>query len=98
MTVDSVGENLLRVKKTIEPYTPNIIAVTKYYGLEAITDAYGAGLRDFGESRANDAIQKIEISLRSKMIHELRICRMRFVKTPNFISSVICKQTKLTEL
>lgn len=60
MTVDSVGENLLRVKKTIEPYTPNIIAVTKYYGLEAITDAYGAGLRDFGESRANDAIQKIE--------------------------------------
>ena len=60
MTVDSVGENLLRVKKTIEPYTTNIIAVTKYYGLEAITDAYGAGLRDFGESRANDAIQKIE--------------------------------------
>lgn len=60
MTVDSVGENLLRVKKTIEPYTPNIIAVTKYYGLEAITNAYGAGLRDFGESRANDAIQKIE--------------------------------------
>lgn len=60
MTVDSVGENLLRVKKTIEPYTPNIIAVTKYYGLEAIIDAYGAGLRDFGESRANDAIQKIE--------------------------------------
>ena len=60
MTVDSVGENLLRVKKTIVPYTPNIIAVTKYYGLEAITDAYGAGLRDFGESRANDAIQKIE--------------------------------------
>lgn len=60
MTVDSVGENLLRVKKTIVPYTPNIIAVTKYYGLEAITDAYGAGLRHFGESRANDAIQKIE--------------------------------------
>ena len=27
MTVDSVRENLLRVKKTIVPYTPNIIAV-----------------------------------------------------------------------
>lgn len=59
MTVDSVNENLLRVRKTIVPYTPNIIAVTKYYGLEAILDAYGAGLRDFGESRVNDAIQKI---------------------------------------
>ena len=60
MSIESVKENLLRVRKTIVPYTPNIIAVTKYYGLEAITDAYGAGLRNFGESRANDDIQKIE--------------------------------------
>ena len=60
MTIDSVRDNLLRVKKTIVPYTPNIIAVTKYYGLEAILDAYEVGLRNFGESRANDAIQKIE--------------------------------------
>lgn len=60
MTVGNVRENLLRVKKTIVPYTPNIIAVTKYYGLEAILDAYSAGLRDFGESRVNDAIQKID--------------------------------------
>lgn len=60
MTISNVKNNLLRVKKTIVPYTPNIIAVTKYYGLEAITDAYEAGLRNFGESRANDAIQKIE--------------------------------------
>ena len=60
MTIDSVRDNLLRVKKTIVPYTPNIIAVTKYYGLGAILDAYEVGLRNFGESRANDAIQKIE--------------------------------------
>lgn len=60
MTTDSVRENLLRVKKTIVPYTPNIIAVTKYYGQDAVVDAYNAGLRDFAESRANDAIQKIE--------------------------------------
>ena len=59
MTVSCVKENLLRVKKTIVPYTPNIIAVTKYYGLEAILEAYDAGLRDFGESRAMDAIEKI---------------------------------------
>lgn len=60
MTVGNVRENLLRVKKTIVPYTPNIIAVTKYYELEAILEAYTAGLRDFGESRVNDAIQKID--------------------------------------
>jgi len=60
MTFCSVKENLLRVKKTIVPYTPNIIAVTKYYGSEAILDAYATGVRDFAESRINDAISKIE--------------------------------------
>ena len=55
-----VETNLLRLKKEIVPYTPRIIAVTKYYDVNAIIEAYGAGLRDFGESRANDAIKKIE--------------------------------------
>jgi pyridoxal phosphate enzyme, YggS family len=60
MTTYRVKENLLLVQKSIVPYTPNIIAVTKYYDREAIIDAYDAGLRDFGESRAIDAIEKIE--------------------------------------
>ncbi len=60
MSVESIKDNLLRVKQQIAPYKPNIIAVTKYYGLEAILEAYEVGLRDFGESRANDAIEKIE--------------------------------------
>lgn len=55
-----VRQHLLLVQKKIVPYTPNIIAVTKYYDREAIIEAYGAGLRDFGESRAVDAIEKIE--------------------------------------
>lgn len=55
-----VEKNLLRLKKEIEPYTPRIIAVTKYYDKSAILEAFEAGLRDFGESRANDAIAKIE--------------------------------------
>lgn len=29
--------------------------------MSAIEDAYGAGLRDFGEARINDAIKKIEL-------------------------------------
>ncbi len=60
MTNDVVETNLLRLKQKIVPYTPRIIAVTKYYDINAILDAYNAGLRDFGESRANDAIKKIE--------------------------------------
>jgi len=54
-----IKDNLLQIRKEIVPYTPNIIAVTKYYGLEGILEAYDAGLRDFGESRANESIEKI---------------------------------------
>jgi len=56
----TIERNLLEVKRKIEPYTPNIIAVTKYFDHTAIIDAYGAGLRDFGENRVLDAVAKIE--------------------------------------
>jgi len=58
--VGNVKKNLLQIQTNIAHYTPRIVAVTKYYGLEAILEAYSAGLRDFGESRVNDAISKIE--------------------------------------
>ena len=60
MTNNIVETTLLRLKQEIVPYTPRIIAVTKYYDRNAILDAYDAGLRDFGESRVNDAVEKIE--------------------------------------
>lgn len=56
---DTVKENLARIQEEIAPYKPNIIAVTKYFGLDAIIAAYQAGLRNFGESRAIEAIEKI---------------------------------------
>lgn len=54
-----IKENLLRIRKEIEPCQPEIIAVTKYYDEEAIICAYEAGLRNFGESRAIEACKKI---------------------------------------
>lgn len=54
-----VKENLLQIRKEIEPCQPKIIAVTKYYDENAIIEAYNAGLRDFGESRAIEACKKI---------------------------------------
>lgn len=56
---DTVKSNLLRIQEEIVPYTPNIIAITKYFDKDAIIAAYEAGLRDFGESRANEAAEKI---------------------------------------
>lgn len=58
--MNTVRENLTKVREDIAPYTPNIIAVTKYFDESKIIEAYEAGLRDFGESRVVEAIEKIE--------------------------------------
>ena len=58
--VKLVEHNLLGIKNKVAPCKPRIIGVTKYFGLNAIVSGYKAGLRDFGESRALEAIQKIE--------------------------------------
>lgn len=55
-----VKKNLLEIKKKVVPLKPRIIGVTKYFGVNAIEMGYNAGLRDFGESRALDAIDKIK--------------------------------------
>ncbi len=55
-----VKENLSQIQEEIAPYTPNIIAVTKYFDEIAIEEAYQAGMRDFAESRAVEAIEKIK--------------------------------------
>ncbi len=47
--MNTVREILTKVREDIAPYTPNIIAVTKYFDESKIIEAYEAGLRDFGE-------------------------------------------------
>lgn len=54
-----VSQNLNRILKIIDCYEPKIVAVTKYYDKTRIEEAYSAGLRDFGESRALEAAEKI---------------------------------------
>ena len=56
----TVKENLSKIQEEIAPYRPNIIAVTKYFDGEAIVQAFAAGIRNFGESRTIEAIEKIE--------------------------------------
>lgn len=60
VNTELVKSNLLEIKSKIVPCKPRIIGVTKYYGLNAIIRGYEAGLRDFGEARALDAVDKIE--------------------------------------
>ena len=57
--MNTVKKNLLQIQEDIAPYTPNIIAITKYFDEEKIIEAYNAGLRDFGESKVIEALEKI---------------------------------------
>jgi len=58
--MNTIRENLVTLQEEIAPYTPNIIAVTKYFDESKIIEAYDAGLRDFGEARVLEAIEKIQ--------------------------------------
>ncbi len=55
-----VEKNLLEIKQKIAHCNVKIIAVTKYFGTDAIKTAYELGIRDFAESRAVESIKKIE--------------------------------------
>ena len=55
----TVKDSLEMILKDIKGYNPRIIAVTKYYDERKMIEAFKAGLRDFAESKALDAIEKI---------------------------------------
>jgi hypothetical protein len=55
----SIAERIEKVRQTLPPHV-RLIAVTKYVDAQAMRAAYDAGIRDFGESRIQDALQKQE--------------------------------------
>lgn len=56
--MSTVEYNLSELRNEIVPYKPIIIAVTKYFGADKLIEAYNDGLRDFGENRVQDALEK----------------------------------------
>ena len=56
--MNTVEHNLSVLRKEIVPYEPIIIAVTKYFGADKLIEAYEDGMRDFGENRVQDALEK----------------------------------------
>ncbi len=55
----AVKKNLEKILQEVKNYNPKIIAVTKYYDINKMIEAFEAGLRDFGENKALDALEKI---------------------------------------
>lgn len=53
----SIGERCHTIRRQV-PDSVRIVAVTKTFPASALREAYSAGLRDFGESRVQEAIAK----------------------------------------
>lgn len=53
----SVKENLRQLRSSI-PQGVELVAVSKFHPLEALREAYDEGQRVFGESRANELVEK----------------------------------------
>ncbi len=58
--MSTISDNLSLIQREIAPYKPRIVAVTKYFDEQYMIKAYEAGIRDFGENRVQDALEKIE--------------------------------------
>ncbi len=52
-----IAENISRIRRSL-PAGVELLAVSKYHPLEAVREAYEAGQRKFGESRAQDLVVK----------------------------------------
>ena len=61
INAQAVKANLQEIQQKVAHSKVKIIAVTKYFGRDGIIKGYEAGIRDFGESRALEAIEKIEM-------------------------------------
>ncbi len=58
--MDKIRKNIEKIKAQIVPYTPTIVAVTKYFDESQILKYYELGFRDFGENRVKDAVEKMK--------------------------------------
>lgn len=55
--MSSIRERLQAIRTTL-PEGVCLLAISKYYPVEAIMEAYNAGQRDFGENKAQDLVAK----------------------------------------
>lgn len=56
----NIAEQIKRISDTL-PSGVTLIAVSKYHPADAVMQAYEAGQRDFGESKAQDLVKKHDI-------------------------------------
>ena len=77
----SIKDNIDDLKKDLENYDANLLAVTKTHGIDKIMEVYNYGLRDFGENKVQELIEKKE-----KMRGDVSVCLMRM----SFLKELRC--------
>jgi len=55
-----IADNIKQIRDELSSYEGRIIAVSKYVNAQKMHEAYEAGIRDFAESKAQEAITKID--------------------------------------
>ena len=83
--MNDIAANLAAIRERIaaaaaaagrDPASVRLLAVSKTFGADAVRAAYAAGQRDFGESKVQEALQKIEatadLSIRWHLIGHLQ--------------------------
>jgi len=64
-----------------DPSTIRLVAVSKTFPIEAIREAYGAGQREFGENRVQEAVEKIgasgDLEIRWHLLGHLQMNKAR---------------------
>ena len=76
-----IAENLNKIKNELPPEV-NLVAVSKYYPVEAVLQAYDAGQRLFAESRPLDFAAKVEAlpkDIEWHFIGHLQINKLKYV-------------------
>ena len=75
-----VAENIKQMKKEL-PQSVTLVAVSKFHPTEALMAAYDAGQRVFGESRAQELVQKAqENAYEGAPIHFIGVLQTNKVK------------------
>ncbi len=56
--MNDIKKNVEELKKELDGFNGRIIAAVKYVDAQKTLEAYNAGLRDFGENRVQDALER----------------------------------------
>lgn len=101
--LDSIRSRIVRACSAVgrDPSEVCLIAVTKNVPMESIREAYNLGLRDFGESRLQEALPKIEKlpkDITWHFIGTMQSNKARRIASEFPVIHTLCKASQLIEI